>query len=143
MNESTPDNNKQAHSGWEALKANDHFGTWLGVRCIVAKPGYNKLQITIRQEMLNPMGVTHGGIVFSLADTALGYASNAGIQRSVALEASINFVKPSYRGDVLTAETKQVHNGKTTGLYLITVTNQRNETIALFKGTSFAIQVAE
>ncbi|MBX2921848.1 MAG: hotdog fold thioesterase [Chitinophagaceae bacterium] len=138
MSAFTPDkSHTDAPVDWDALKARDRFGSWLGIRSLETKPGYSKLQMTVREEMLNPMGITHGGIVFSFADTALGYACNAGGKRAVALEASISFIKASYAGDILTAETQQVHDGKTTGLYIITVINQRNEKIALFKGTCF------
>ncbi|MBX3257989.1 MAG: hydroxyphenylacetyl-CoA thioesterase PaaI [Chitinophagaceae bacterium] len=144
MSAFTPDkNHTDTPAGWEALKALDRFGSWLGIRSLETKPGYSKLQMTIREEMLNPMGITHGGILFSLADTALGYACNAGGQRAVALEASISFIKASHAGDILTAETKQVHDGKATGLYIITVSNQHNETVALFKGTCFNISGAK
>lgn len=138
MSASTPDkSNESIQTNWDELKAADRFGSWLGVECIKIQPGYCKLQMTVREEMTNPLGITHGGVVFSLADTAFGYACNAGRKQSVALDVSISFIKASRAGDILTAETQEVHNGKTTGVYLITVTNQRNETVALFKGTSF------
>ncbi|MGN6435444.1 MAG: hydroxyphenylacetyl-CoA thioesterase PaaI [Agriterribacter sp.] len=137
MSASTPDSNEAPQTDWDALKANDRFGSWLGIECIKLQAGYCKLQMTVREEMVNPLGITHGGVVFSLADTAFGYACNTGEKQSVALDVSISFIKVSRPGDVLIAETQQVHNGKTTGLYLITVTNQRNETVALFKGTCF------
>ena len=141
MNASTPDtNDTDSHPHWETLKAGDRFGTWLCIRFIELRAGYSKLQMTIREEMVNPLGITHGGIVFSFADTAFGYACNAGNKRSVALDVSISFIKASRPGDVLTAETQQLHDGKNTGLYLITVSNQDNEKIALFKGTCFNIE---
>lgn len=141
MNASTPDmDNTAAHLQWETLKAGDRFGSWLGIRFIELRAGYSKLQMTIREEMVNPLGITHGGIIFSFADTAFGYACNTGNKRSVALDVSISFMKASRPGDILTAETQQMHDGKKTGLYLITVSNQHNEKIALFKGTCFNIE---
>lgn len=134
MSASTPDNTQH---NWDDLKAGDRFGSWLGIQCLKIEPGYCKLQMTVRDEMVNPLGITHGGIVFSLADTAFGYACNAGNRQAVALDVSISFIKASKPGDTLIAETQQIHNGKSTGVYLITVTNQRNETVALFKGTCY------
>jgi acyl-CoA thioesterase len=81
--------------------------------------------------------VVHGGIAFSLADSAFAFACNNRNNLSMALDANITFTKTMKPGDVLTAEAKEMHNGKSTGLYLITVTNQRNEQVALFKGTCF------
>jgi acyl-CoA thioesterase len=93
--------------------------------------------MTLREEMLNGFGIIHGGIAFSFADSAFAFACNNRNNLSVALDTSITFTKATQPGDTLMAEAKEVHNGKSTGLYLITVTNQRNEQVALFKGTCF------
>jgi acyl-CoA thioesterase len=87
--------------------------------------------------MLNGFHVIHGGIAFSLADSAFAFACNNRNNLSMALDTSITFTKATMPGDVLTAEAKELHNGRSTGLYLITITNQHNEQVALFKGTCF------
>lgn len=115
----------------------DAFSQWLGIQVLKVEEGYSKVQMTLREEMLNGFGVIHGGITFSLADSAFAFACNNRNNLSMALDTSINFTKPTSPGDVLTAEAKELHNGRSTGLYLITVTNQRNEQVALFKGTCF------
>jgi acyl-CoA thioesterase len=115
----------------------DAFSRWLGIQVVTVKEGYSKVSITLREEMLNGFGVIHGGITFSLADSAFAFACNNRNNLSMALDTSINFTKPAFPGDVLMAEAKELHNGRSTGLYLITVTNQRNEQVALFKGTCF------
>jgi acyl-CoA thioesterase len=115
----------------------DAFSRWLGIQVVTVKEGYSKVSITLREEMLNGFGVIHGGITFSLADSAFAFACNNRNNLSMALDTSINFTKPTFPGDVLIAEAKELHNGRSTGLYLITVTNQRNEQVALFKGTCF------
>ncbi|QEC41637.1 hydroxyphenylacetyl-CoA thioesterase PaaI [Pseudobacter ginsenosidimutans] len=121
----------------EKLLENDPFSQWLGIQIIDVKEGYCKLQMTLRAEMLNGFGITHGGIVFSFADSALAFSCNNRNNLSLAQDNSINFFKPSKAGDVLIAEAKELHNGRSTGLYLITIHNQQGEQVALFKGTCF------
>ncbi len=116
---------------------NDPFSRWMGVEVLDIKEGYSKIKMTIRREMTNGFGIVHGGIPFSLADSAFAFACNNRNNLSVALDANINFTRPVNTGDELTAEAKEIHNGKNTGVYLITLTNQKNETVALFKGTCF------
>lgn len=121
----------------EKLLAQDPYSLWLGISIIDIREGYCKLQMTLRPEMMNGFGITHGGIAFSFADSALAFSCNNRNNFSVAQDTSINFMKPSKAGDVLIAESKEVHNGRSTGLYLITIHNQNGDQIALFKGTCF------
>ena len=119
------------------MMRDDLFSQWLGVTVLQIKEGYSKIQMTLRQEMINGFGVIHGGIAFSLADSAFAFACNNRNNLSMALDTSITFTKATKPGDILMAEAKELHNGRSTGLYLITVTNQDNEQVALFKGTCF------
>jgi len=115
----------------------DLFSQWLGIDVLEVREGYSKIQMTLRKEMLNGFNVVHGGIAFSLADSAFAFACNNRNNLSMALDTNITFTKQMQPGDVLTAEAKELHNGRSTGLYLIAVTNQNNEQVALFKGTCF------
>ena len=115
----------------------DLFSQWLGIEIVDIKEGYSKIKMTVRKEMMNGLGVVHGGIAFSLSDSAFAFACNNRNNLSLALDTSINFTKAIMPDDVLTAEAKEIHNGRSTGLYLITVTNQRQEQVAHFKGTCF------
>ena len=115
----------------------DAFSRWLGIDVVEIREGYSKIRMTLRPEMLNGFGTIHGGVAFSLADSALAFACNNRNNLSVALDTSITFTKATAPGDVLTAEGKELHNGRSTGLYLITVTNAKSEQVALFKGTCF------
>ena len=115
----------------------DLFSQWLGIEVLNITEGYSKIRMTVREEMINGFGIVHGGIAFSLADSAFAFACNNRNNLSVALDTSINFTKPVHVGDVLTAEAKELHNGKSTGLYHITITNQKDHVVALFKGTCF------
>lgn len=119
------------------MMQNDFFSQWMGVEVLDVKEGYSKIKMLIRKEMVNGFGIVHGGLPFSLADSAFAFACNNRNNLSVALDVTITFTKAVNIGDVLTAEAKEFHNGRSTGVYLITVTNQKNEQVALFKGTCF------
>lgn len=116
---------------------NDFFSQWMGVEVLHVREGYSKIKMTIREEMVNGFGIVHGGLPFSLADSAFAFACNNRNNLSVALDVTITFTRAVNVGDVLTAEAKEFHNGRSTGVYLITVSNQKNEQVALFKGTCF------
>jgi acyl-CoA thioesterase len=115
----------------------DYFSKWMAVEVLDVKEGYSRIKMTIRSEMVNGFGIVHGGIPFSLADSAFAFACNSRNNLSVALDVTISFIKAVNVGDELTAEAKEIHNGRSTGVYLITVTNQKKEQVALFKGTCF------
>jgi acyl-CoA thioesterase len=129
--------NELARQVVDHMMLNDRYSQWLGVEILDVQVGYSRIRMTLRDDMLNGFGVVHGGIAFSLCDSAFAFACNNRNNLSMALDTSINFTKSMQPGDVLTAEAKEVHNGRSTGLYLISVTNQRGETVALFKGTCF------
>lgn len=119
------------------LMENDLFSQWLGIEVLEVAEGYSKIKMTVRKEMINGFGIVHGGVAFSIADSAFAFACNNRNNLSVALDTSINFIKPVHVDDVLTAEAKELHNGRSTGLYHITITNQHGHVVALFKGTCF------
>ena len=119
------------------MMENDFFSQWMGVKVLEVREGYSRIQMEIRGEMVNGFGIVHGGIPFSLADSAFAFACNNRNNLSVALDVNIVFTKAVNIGDTLVAEAKEFHNGRSTGVYLITVSNQKNEQIAFFKGTCF------
>src|SRR5215218_10989705 len=107
------------------MMQDDLFSQWLGIEVLEVAEGYSKLKMTLRPEMINGFGLIHGGIAFSLADSAFAFACNNRNNLSVALDTSITFTKATQPGDRLVAEAKEVHNGRSTGLYLIAVSNQQ------------------
>ncbi len=119
------------------MMQHDLFSQWLGIEVVEIKEGAAKIKMTLRKEMLNGFGIIHGGITFSLADSAFAFACNNRNNLSVALDTAITFTKQTLPGDVLFAEAKELHNGRSTGLYHITITNQNAEAVAHFKGTCF------
>jgi acyl-CoA thioesterase len=129
--------NKLALAVVTQMMEEDLFSQWLGIEIIEIKEGYSKTKMTVRKEMINGLGVVHGGVTFSFADSTFAFACNNRNNLSLALDTSINFLKPVNVDDLLVAEAKEIHNGKSTGLYQITVTNQHQHIVALFKGTCF------
>jgi acyl-CoA thioesterase len=121
----------------DKMMKDDLFSQWLGISVVEIHEGYSKIKMTVRPEMINGFGIVHGGVAFSLGDSAFAFACNNRNNLSVALDTSINFTKPVHVGDELIAEAKEIHNGKSTGLYHITITNQRDHVVAMFKGTCF------
>lgn len=119
------------------MMQHDLFSQWLGIEVIEIKDGYSRITMTVRSEMINGFGIVHGGVAFSLADSAFAFACNNRNVLSVALDTSINFMKPVHVGDVLTAEAKELHNGRSTGLYHISIYNQHEHLVAHFKGNCF------
>lgn len=115
----------------------DRFSQWLGIEIEEVTEGYSRIKMVIREEMINGLGIIHGGVTFSLADSAFAFACNNRNNLSVALDTSINFLKPVHVGDTLIAEAKEIHNGRSTGLYQVVITNQHQQQVALFKGTCF------
>ena len=119
------------------MMQHDLFSQWLGIEVLEITAGYSKIKMSVREEMINGFGIVHGGIAFSLADSAFAFACNNRNNLSVALDTSISFTRPVHPADILIAEAKEMHNGKSTGIYHITITNQHEQIVALFKGTCF------
>ena len=115
---------------WEIVNKmydQDAFSQWLGIEIIDVSKGYCQLKMKVRKEMLNGFHIAHGGIAYSLADSALAFASNSHGRKSLSVEA----------GDMLTAMTKELSRSDKIGVYLITITNNENQEIANFKGTVY------
>jgi acyl-CoA thioesterase len=133
----TNQNDLRAELVVNKMMEKDLFSQWLGIRVLEIKEGYSRIEMELREEMINGLGVAHGGICFSFADSAFAFACNNRNNLSLALDTSINFTKATKPGDVITAEAKELHNGRSTGLYLVTITNQHGQEVAIFKGTCF------
>jgi acyl-CoA thioesterase len=121
----------------EHMMEHDRFSQWLGVTCLVMEAGRSVIKMQIRDEMVNGFGIVHGGITFSLADSALAFASNAYGRLSVALECNISFAAPVHVGDVITATAEQLSLTNKIGVYHIILENQNKHKVAFFKGTVY------
>ena len=115
----------------------DTFSQWLGIEIVDVSEGYCQLKMKVRKEMLNGFHIAHGGIAYSLADSALAFASNSHGKKSLSVETSISHTVSVKDGDVLTATTKELSRSDKIGVYLITITNKENQEIAIFKGTVY------
>jgi len=116
---------------------NDPMSQWLGIERLQDGPGISVLRMTVRKEMLNGFSIAHGGIAYSLADSALAFASNAHGIQSVSIETSISHILMVKEGDVLTTQVEEMNLTNRTGLYYVTVNNQDGKAVAHFKGTVY------
>ncbi|HEY8693510.1 hydroxyphenylacetyl-CoA thioesterase PaaI [uncultured Ralstonia sp.] len=113
---------------------------WLGMHVEAVGPGYARLSMAVRPEFLNGHRTCHGGLIFTLADSAFAFACNSHNHNTVAAGCSVEFLRPAHGGDVLTAEaTEQVLSGRH-GVYDVRVSNQTGEVVAMFRGKSAQIR---
>jgi acyl-CoA thioesterase len=121
----------------QAMVSRDAFSRWLGLEVLEVAPRRSTCRLTVRAEMVNGFGVTHGGIAFSLADSAFAFACNTHGKVTVSIENSITYPAPIAVGDVLTAVAKEDAASGRLSYYSAEVRNQRDEVVALFRGTAF------
>jgi len=113
---------------------NDAASRALGMQVLEVRPGYARVEMRIRPDMLNGHAICHGGLIFSLADSAFAFACNTCNFVTVAASCSIEFLAPVYLNDVLTSEAvERIVKGRT-GIYDVSVVNHKEEQVALFRG---------
>ncbi len=115
----------------------DAFSQWLGIEVLRIQPGEATLRMTVRKDMLNGFKVGHGGITFSLADSALAFASNAYGQLALALDNSIFYPAAVQEGDVLTAEAREVSATTRIAVYDVTVAKADGTKVGIFRGSVY------
>jgi acyl-CoA thioesterase len=120
-----------------SMMAKDAFSQWLGLEVVDVRPRNATVRMTVRNEMVNGFGVCHGGIAFSLADSALAFASNTHGRLTVAVENTISYPKAISPGDVLTASAEEESATNRLGFYRVTVRRADEEIVALFRGTVY------
>jgi acyl-CoA thioesterase len=118
----------------------DRAAQSLGIRLEEIRPGYARTSMTVAKTMLNSQGTCHGGLLFTLADSAFGYACNAQNKATVALACSISFASAARAGEGLTAVAQEHLRNARTGIYDITVSAADGRIVALFRGTSYQIK---
>ncbi len=114
----------------------DRFAQMLGIRIVEARPGYAKTAMDLTEDHRNGAGVAHGGAIFSLADLAFAVASNSHGKLSLAVAASISYVKAGL-GSTLYAEAVEISLGNKMATYTVTISNDMDEVIASFQGTVY------
>lgn len=118
----------------------DEFSKWMGIKLIEVREKYCLIEMPVKKEMINGLKTVHGGVTFSLADSALAFSSNNTNEASVALNCMINFTKAVKLGDTLIAESVLISDTRKTGVYDISITNQHKVLVATFRGTVYKIE---
>ena len=130
--------NDLARASADAMWAEDRSSQGLGIEMVEVGPGHATLAMSVLPNMVNGHGITHGGFIFTLADSAFAFACNSYNERSVAAQCSITFIKPSKLGDRLVAKAREISRTGRSGIYDVQVT-VNNETVAEFRGHSRTI----
>lgn len=120
-----------------AMMRSDAMSRWLGIEILEVAPRRCTCRLTVREEMVNGFGVAHGGIAFSLADSAFAFACNTQGHVTVSIENSVTYPAAVYPDDILTATAAEEAASNRLSYYRVEVRNQRNEVVALFRGTAF------
>ncbi|NTV71160.1 MAG: hydroxyphenylacetyl-CoA thioesterase PaaI [Azonexaceae bacterium] len=123
----------------EAMYSRDRAAQALGIRIVRVQPGASLLTMDVRSDMVNGHHICHGGMIFSLADTAFAYACNSYNKNTVASACHIDFLAPAKEGETLEAEAVERSAAGRTGVYDITVRIAGGKTVALFRGKSYRI----
>ncbi len=129
-----------AQDAAQAMWSRDHVAQALGMTLDEVRPGYARLSMVIRQDMVNGHAICHGGMLFTLADTAFAYSCNSYNLNTVASACHIDFLAPSHLGQTLVAEAQERAMGGRTGVYDVTVSIAGGKTVALFRGKSARIK---
>jgi acyl-CoA thioesterase len=119
------------------MLAADAFSRWLGIRVLAVAPRQATVAMRVREEMVNGFGVSHGGIVYSLADSALAFAANTHGRVTVAIENSITYPQPVRVGDELTAVAEEEGASNRLAYFRVTVRRQDGAVVGLFRGTVY------
>ncbi len=122
------------------MLAEDEASRGLGMQVAAMGPGYARLTMPVRPDMLNGFKICHGGFITTLADSAFAFACNSYNELTLAAGIVVDFVAPARLGDLLTAEAQEQSLSGRTGVYDVKVTNQRGETIALLRGRSHRLK---
>ena len=119
------------------MVSHDGFSAWLGIEIVEIKPAAATLRMAVRRDMLNGFGMCHGGIPYSLADSALAFASNTHGRITVSIHNSISYPAPVAEGDTLTAVAVEQSAAHRIAFYTVTITNQIGAAVGHFNGTVY------
>ena len=124
----------------QAMWARDRTAQALEMRILEVRPGYARLTMHVRSDMVNGHHICHGGMIFTLADTAFAYACNSYNKNTVASACNIDFLAPARENETLEAEAVERSQAGRTGVYDVTIRTSSGKTVALFRGKSYRIQ---
>src|SRR3984893_3456089 len=143
QDDATADALRRARAAADALYAGDTASRALGIELLDAAPGRGRVAMTVRADMVNGHGLCHGGIIFSLADSAFAFACNSHGEPMVAAGATIAFLAPTHGGGLFTALATEVSRSTRHGIYDVRVTMGSGEAVALFRGRSARLRPAK
>jgi acyl-CoA thioesterase len=135
--EAASDEQELAERAVALMREHDAFSEWLGIEVVSLAPRTCTVRAKVREDMLNGFGVCHGGVTFALADSALAFASNTHGRLTMSVENGISYVAPVHVRDVLTATATEEAAGGPLAYYRVTVRNQSDQPVALFRGTVY------
>ncbi len=124
----------------EAMWADDHAAQALGMQVLAVGPGTATVSMTVRHDMLNGHDICHGGLMTTLADTAFAYGCNSYNEMTVASGFDVNLISSARKGDLLTALCTEISKAGRTGVYDVSVRNQRGEPVVAFRGRSYTVK---
>jgi acyl-CoA thioesterase len=133
----SPDEQTLARAVVEKMLSVDGFSRWLGIDVLEISPGRSVLRMTVRDEMINGFGTAHGGIAYSLADSALAFATNTGGFISVAMDCTISYPAAVRSGDTLVATAIEESTTNKLAFCAVTVRKQDEVIVAHFRGTVY------
>jgi acyl-CoA thioesterase len=140
VSKTQPDAQHIAEASRDALWKDDRASQALGMQILDVGPGRAKLRMQVRADMCNGHRTCHGGMIFTLADSAFAFACNSHNRNTVANNCAITFVAAAREGDELTAEAVERHRGGRSGMCDVTVTGRDGALIAVFRGHSTQIK---
>ena len=121
------------------MYARDRASQELGIELLECAPGYARMSMVVQDWMLQGHDVCHGGLMFALADTAMAFASNSHNQSHLALNANIDFLRPAQLGETLVAEAREGNRTRRTGMYDVSIVNDKGQAVCHFRGRTFGV----
>lgn len=137
MSDSDPDEQEVAEMVLQKMLDADAFSRWLGVEVLEVAPRISTIRMTVRNEMVNGFGTSHGGIVYALADSAFAFAVNSTGRVAVAVDCTISYPTSVKPGDVLVARAEEQNRTRNLAFCVVTVTNQHEQVVGHFRGTAY------
>ncbi len=131
---------KLAEAGSAGMFARDNVSRGLGIDIVEVRPRYTRMRMTVRDDMLNAHAICHGGVIFTLADSAFAYACNSENASSLATRCSVDFISAARVGEELVAVAEENVRQSRMGVYDVTITAQDGWVVAVFRGNSYRVR---
>ena len=130
---------ERAERAAKAMWSEDDSSAWMGMRLVEVDEGWAVAELTVERHHINGHGICHGGVIYSLADTAFAFACNSRNHNTYAMHNMISYLRPGRQEDLLRAEAREISLTGRNGIYDVQVINQNEEVVAEFRGVSRAV----